>query len=233
MGTLEIVLKRAWPWSSRFTPEAAPIGFSGFLARVGARTVSAHAFSPSEGRRPSKTSAMGRSATGWSGLRSGIHAPETVEHETRPSKFRLMRASLTDDRGAGTAPATDRVVGAAPLFQLDDENLSVGMERATRRCVRFLQGIGRRDVAQDGDLACRVQRLAQVLALLVDIGIDLVGQPIVALVLLKTDVVSGCTHPNRVSLKVHRGTPYPQMVPLLHHLDRLCMFVTEILHPPK
>src|SRR5258708_38869959 len=108
MGTLETVLKRAWPWSSKFTPEAAPIGFSGFLAKVGARTVSAQAFSPSQGRRPSKMSAIGLSATGWSGLRSGIHTPETVEARKLPEQV------LIDDRRAGTSPATDRTGRAAP-----------------------------------------------------------------------------------------------------------------------
>src|SRR5882724_12795774 len=107
MGTLEIVLKRAWPWSSKFTPEAAPIGFSGFLANVGARTVSAQAFSPSQGWRPSKTSAIGLSATGWSGLRSGIHTPEMVEARELPEQV------LLDDRRAGTLAATDRTVRAS------------------------------------------------------------------------------------------------------------------------
>src|SRR5882724_13711021 len=144
-----------------------------------------------------------------------------------------MRASLTDDRGAGTAPATDRVVGAAPLFQLDDENLSVGMERATRRCVRFLQGIGWRDVTEHRNSAGRVQCLAQVLAFLVDVRIDLVSQPIVALVFLEAYVVRRGSHPNRMMIEINWGTPYPEMVALLHHLHRLGVLVTEILHPPE
>ena len=35
MGTPEIVVKRAWPCSSRFTPVGAPIGRSGAFSRLG------------------------------------------------------------------------------------------------------------------------------------------------------------------------------------------------------
>ena len=41
----EIVLKRAWPCSSRLVPVGAPIGFSGALSSVGARVFSAQSFS--------------------------------------------------------------------------------------------------------------------------------------------------------------------------------------------
>src|ERR1700726_2112210 len=72
-GTPEIVVKRACPCSSRFTPVGAPIGRSGDFSRVGASVFSAHPFSASEGCRFSKTSAMGLSATcGLDGFFSGI-----------------------------------------------------------------------------------------------------------------------------------------------------------------
>src|SRR5713101_7822353 len=58
-----MVVKRAWPCSSRLMPVGAPIGFSGAFSRVGAKVFSAHAFSATEGWRPSKTSAIGLSAT--------------------------------------------------------------------------------------------------------------------------------------------------------------------------
>src|SRR6266581_2643080 len=63
MGTPEIVVKRACPCSSRFTPVGAPIGRSGDFSSVGASVFSAHFFSASEGCRPSNTSAIGLSAT--------------------------------------------------------------------------------------------------------------------------------------------------------------------------
>src|SRR5436190_109013 len=73
MGTPEIVVKRAWPCSSRFTPVGAPIGRSGAFSRLGARVFSAHFFSASEGWRFSNTSAMGVSATcGFLSMRSPV-----------------------------------------------------------------------------------------------------------------------------------------------------------------
>ena len=59
MGTPEIVVKRAWPCSSRLMPVGEPIGLSGDFSRVGARVFSAQFFSASEGWRSSKTSAIG------------------------------------------------------------------------------------------------------------------------------------------------------------------------------
>src|SRR6266576_5155583 len=80
MGTFEIVLKRAWPCSSRLVPVAAPIVFSGDFSRVGASVFSAQAFSWTDGWRPSKTSEIGRSATAGLvtlafGFFSGIRLP--------------------------------------------------------------------------------------------------------------------------------------------------------------
>src|SRR4051812_35142606 len=73
MGTPEIVVKRAWPCSSRFTPVGAPIGRSGAFSMVGARVFPAHFFSPSEGWRFSKTSAIGLSVTsGFFSMRTPV-----------------------------------------------------------------------------------------------------------------------------------------------------------------
>src|SRR5262249_8894571 len=59
----EIVVKRACPCSSRFIPLGAPIDFSGDFSKVGWSVFSAHCFSDDEGARPSKTAAIGLSAT--------------------------------------------------------------------------------------------------------------------------------------------------------------------------
>src|SRR6266496_2246907 len=63
MGTFEIVLKRAWPCSSRLVPVGAPMGFSGALSSVGTKVLSAQSFSDCAGLRLSKTSEIGLSAT--------------------------------------------------------------------------------------------------------------------------------------------------------------------------
>src|SRR5437660_569145 len=73
MGTPEIVVKRARPCSSRFTPVGAPMGRSGAFSRVGASVFSAHFFSASDGWRLSKTPAIGLSATcGFLSMRSPV-----------------------------------------------------------------------------------------------------------------------------------------------------------------
>src|SRR5579872_5364283 len=76
MGAPEIVVKRAWACSSRFTPVGAPIGRSGDFSSVGASVFSAHVFSAAFGWRLSKTSAIGLSATcGFSGFFSMLAFP--------------------------------------------------------------------------------------------------------------------------------------------------------------
>src|SRR5207248_5315711 len=76
-----MVVKRALPASSRFTPEAAPMGRSGAFSRAGARVFSAHCFSEGDGSRPSNTSAMGDSATAL--LRLGVSAIRRTYHDRR------------------------------------------------------------------------------------------------------------------------------------------------------
>ena len=44
-----MVVKRAWPCSSRLVPVRAPMGFSGAFSSVGARVLSAHSFSDGAG----------------------------------------------------------------------------------------------------------------------------------------------------------------------------------------
>src|SRR5208283_5590554 len=97
-----MVLKRAWPCSSRLVPVGAPIGFSGDFSSVGASVFSAHSFSDDAGWRSSKTSEIGVSATVLDtsilGLFPDIRLP----------------TNNSDDRGAIIGPqsgATDRAVG--------------------------------------------------------------------------------------------------------------------------
>src|SRR5580692_10203745 len=92
MGTLEIVEKRACPFSSRFVPVGAPIGRSGAFSSVGANVFSAHCFSVGEGWRLSKTSAIGVSTT--CSLEDFLSAMNT------PSSF--------DDRRVGRCPQRGR-----------------------------------------------------------------------------------------------------------------------------
>src|SRR5215472_10199496 len=56
----EMVVKRAWPYSSRLMSLGSPMGFSGDFSREVARVFSPHCCSEAEGWRPSSK----RSATG-------------------------------------------------------------------------------------------------------------------------------------------------------------------------
>src|ERR1700736_6293508 len=98
MGTPEIVVKRAWPCSSRFTPVGAPIGCSGFFSSVGASVFSAQFFCASEGWRFSNTSAIGLSATcgrldgrdGFFGMQTPVLHFDDRESEGVGARRRLL-----------------------------------------------------------------------------------------------------------------------------------------------
>src|SRR5262245_53542423 len=83
MGTPEIVVKRALPSSSRFVPVGAPIGRSGAFSSAGCSVFSAHCFSPAEGVRPSKTSAIGDSTVVFFLSAMGGNAPGTTLNDRR------------------------------------------------------------------------------------------------------------------------------------------------------
>src|SRR5277367_7006779 len=110
MGKPEIVVKRAWPCSSRFTPLGAPIGRSGDFSSVGASVFSAHCCSSSAGWRFSNTSTRGLSATGG----------RSVDLLTEEDGFFSMQTPrLSLDHREGRAPEqgdwtalADRSVGA-------------------------------------------------------------------------------------------------------------------------
>src|SRR5690349_21655898 len=56
-----MVVNRALPFSSRFMPDAAPIGCSEVFSKAGRSVFSAHSFSAAEGWRPSNVSWIGLS----------------------------------------------------------------------------------------------------------------------------------------------------------------------------
>ena len=78
MGTPEIVVKRAWPFSSMLKPVAAPMGFSGDFSSDGRRAFSAQRFSEADGWRFSDNSEIGLSETVLAeteGFFGGMEAP--------------------------------------------------------------------------------------------------------------------------------------------------------------
>src|SRR5215831_8551298 len=98
MGTPEIVVNRARPFSSRFTPVAAPIGVSAAFSSDGYRVFSAHCFSESEGRRFSVISEIGFSETCDKGL-SGMAANYAANYDDR--RLEEGGASAENDHSVG------------------------------------------------------------------------------------------------------------------------------------
>src|SRR5580698_675040 len=118
MGTPEIVVKRACPCSSRFTPVGAPIGRSGDFSSVGARVFSAQSFSAAEGWRFLKTSTMGLSATcGLDGFLSGMSTPEFSCDDREGRASGQGGISIPDDRSVNT-PWVQRACSHGRLSEL-------------------------------------------------------------------------------------------------------------------
>jgi len=63
-----------------------------------------------------------------------------------------------------------------------------------------------------GDESGGRERFFDVFALEVDVGIDLVGDAVVALVAFESDVVRGGADPERFTFDLERGLPDAQMV---------------------
>ena len=78
-----------------------------------------------------------------------------------------------------------------------------------------LQGIVGKEVRDFTNDAGRSKRLLHIVALKVDIGIDLVGNSIIALVPFYSDIMSRSAYPERRSINLKRSFPDAQMVTLM------------------
>ena len=81
------------------------------------------------------------------------------------------------------------------LQEAEDEDFAVGVKRPTRSSLGFLQRAFRQEVRNLGDETSTRERFLDVIALEVDVRIDLVRDAIVTLVSLETDVMGGGAHP--------------------------------------
>src|SRR5690349_8751412 len=113
MGNPLMVVKRALPCSSRFTPLAEPIGFSGDFSKVDPRVFSAHCRSDGDGWRPWNTSLTGLSATvplfcSLEGL-SAIRKIQTLHHRRCvKARARNKAARLSAPCQPGSEPDEER-----------------------------------------------------------------------------------------------------------------------------
>src|SRR3954452_4836005 len=103
------------------------------------------------------------------------------------------------------------------------------MEATARRGLRLLYWILGQEVSVGNNATAFHQRRADEVTLLIHIGIDLVGDAVVALILLEADIVRCRSHPYILSIELKRRLPDAQMMPLLHDRDRFGTSEAEIL----
>src|SRR5579883_915520 len=95
---------------------------------------------------------------------------------------------------------------------------------------RFLGWLRGSDIGKLGNAASLVQAAPDKLALIVDIGIDLVRDAVVAGVAVEADVMGGGAHPKVLAVGLERSFPQAQMMALRHDLDGLGVRQPVILH---
>ena len=94
-------------------------------------------------------------------------------------------------------------------------------------------GLSGRKCRDFGDESGGRERFLDVVALEVDVGIDLVGDAVVALVAFETDVVCGGADPERFAIDLERRFPDAQMIARCDDADGLGVRPTVILRPAK
>src|SRR5260370_4653346 len=112
---------------------------------------------------------------------------------------------------------------------MNHEQPAVGMKRSAGRGTRFLRRLTRRDVAQLRHQPGFIQAAAHELALIIDVWIDLMCYPVVAIVAVKSDVMSRGPDPEFLSLHLKRRFPQPPVVALRDDVDRHGVRPTIIL----
>src|SRR5215472_1780858 len=113
------------------------------------------------------------------------------------------------------------------------QNFAVRMKATAGGRFGFLQGIVGKEVGDFSNEASRGKRLLQVVALQVNIGIDLVGNSVVALVPFEADVMRRGAYPERLSINLKRSFPDAQMVAGLYDADGFCVRPAIILRAAK
>src|SRR6266853_949054 len=106
--------------------------------------------------------------------------------------------------------------------------------KSTACCsLRFLHGLVRQEVGDLCNEARGSESIPNVVALEVDIGIDLVCGAVVALVAFESNIMRGGAHPQRFSFHLERRLPNAQMVPRSDDTDGLGVRPTVILRAAK
>src|SRR5437660_5648485 len=107
------------------------------------------------------------------------------------------------------------------------------MEAAARRCLRFLHRLVGQEVSDLRNQPRACKGLLNVITLEVNVGIDFVGDAIVALVAFKTYVVRSSADPDGCTVHLKRRFPNTQMIARFDDADRLSVGPAVILGAAK
>src|SRR5437016_5808458 len=119
------------------------------------------------------------------------------------------------------------------FVELEDENLAVRVKVAAGGGLGFFHGIVGKEVGDLGDEARRSKSFFDVIALEIDIGIDLVGNAVVALIAFESDVVGGGADPQGFAIDLEVRFPDAQMVARSDDTDGFSVCPAVILRAAK
>src|SRR6266850_2609807 len=121
----------------------------------------------------------------------------------------------------------------AGVGELEDQELAVRVKGAAGGGLGFLERIVGEEVRDLGYKAGRRERFFDVVALEIDVRIDLVGDAVIALVAFESDVVRGGANPERFALDLEWSFPNAQMVARPDDANGLSVRPTVILRATK
>src|SRR5215471_1295341 len=107
------------------------------------------------------------------------------------------------------------------------------MKRRAGGGARLLGRLRRSDIRKLGDAAGLLQAAPYELALVVDVGIDLVRDAVITGIPIESDIVRSGAHPKILAIHLEWRLPQAQMMALRHHLDGRGVRQPVILHPAE
>src|SRR5215469_9418263 len=130
-------------------------------------------------------------------------------------------------------PVSRDLLRGCGFAEFHRQDSAVRMKATAGGRFRFLQGIVGKEVSDFSNEARRGKRLLHVVALQVNVGIDLVGDPIVALVPFEADIVRRRAYPERLSINLKRSFPDAQMVARFYDVDGFRVRPAVVLRTAK
>src|SRR5579872_577424 len=115
------------------------------------------------------------------------------------------------------------------LLQENDQKSAVGVISVARGVPGVLNRVWREIVHQTLHLAGFLQAVADILALAVHRGVDLMRDVVVALIFGESNVMCAGSDPDFLSFPCEWSLPYAEMMTAGDHRDRIGHFVSEIL----